>query len=163
MKKEDLGLMVVIIDFIVILFFIYFVYFLNKKQDEYIELFQTQTIEMDDFTLELSNMPLKTEKNCYNQELALKALIWQQMQDLMWDQYEEDLGKPIQYFESMDEYQIVDISFASTDTKDIEHVTKLKDLRDELNELNEHLRQYEEAQIRKSSKGHPMEYLKGPD
>ena len=100
---------------------------------------------MDDFTLELSNMPLKTETNCYNQELALKALIWQQMQDLMWDQYEEDLGKPIQYFESMDEYQIVDISFASTDTKDIEHVTKLKDLRDELNELNEHLRQYEEA------------------
>ena len=39
LKKEDLGLMVILVDFIVILFFIYFVYLLNKKQDEYIEFF----------------------------------------------------------------------------------------------------------------------------
>ena len=39
LKKEDLGLMVILIDFIVILFFIYFVYLLNKKQDEYIDFF----------------------------------------------------------------------------------------------------------------------------
>ncbi len=38
-KKEDLGIMVVMVDFIVIGFFIYFVYFLNMKQDEYIEEF----------------------------------------------------------------------------------------------------------------------------
>jgi hypothetical protein len=39
-KKEDLGIIVIFIDFAVILCFIYFVFFLNQKQDEYVEKFE---------------------------------------------------------------------------------------------------------------------------
>jgi len=56
-KKEDLGIIVIFIDFAVIVCFIYFVFFLNQKQDEYVEIFEDQTIEMTDFSLEFSNIP----------------------------------------------------------------------------------------------------------
>jgi hypothetical protein len=60
----------------------------------------------------------------------------------------------------MEEYQIVDICFASTDTQDIEHVTKLKNLRDELNELNEHLREYEVKLAEADEKGEKVDAMK---
>jgi hypothetical protein len=48
----------------------------------------------------------------------------------------------------MEEYQIIDISFASTDTTDIELLTKLKSLHVELTELSEHLEEHEEAKAK---------------
>jgi uncharacterized membrane protein YukC len=56
-KKEDLGIVVIFVDFAVILSFIYFVFFLNQKQDEYVDAFEEQTVEMSDFALEFSNIP----------------------------------------------------------------------------------------------------------
>jgi len=61
----------------------------------------------------------------------------------MWDQFEEDSGKSQLHFEDRPEYQIIDITFASTNTKDLELLTKLKNLHVELTELNEHLNEYE--------------------
>ena len=43
----------------------------------------------------------------------------------------------------MREYQILDITFASTNTKDIELLTSLKNLHVELTELYDHLLKYE--------------------
>ena len=90
-KKEDLGIVVIFIDFAVILSFIYFVFFLNQKQDEYVEAFEEQTIEMSDFALEFSNIP--SEEYYDGKETILRAIMWERFQDILRDQLEEDTGR----------------------------------------------------------------------
>lgn len=82
-KKEDLGIIVVFIDFAVIISFIYFVFFLNRSQDSYIEAFADQTLELSDFALEFSNIP--SEEYYEGSETILRAIMWERLQDIMRD------------------------------------------------------------------------------
>ena len=73
----------VFIDFAVIISFIYFVFFLNQKQDDYVAAFEEQTIEMSDFALEFSNIP--SEEYYEGKETILRAIMWERFQDIMRD------------------------------------------------------------------------------
>jgi hypothetical protein len=44
----------------------------------------------------------------------------------------EETGREQRRFDKMEEYNIIDITFATTNVKDIEHLTSLKDLHEEL-------------------------------
>ena len=56
-QKEDFGIVVVFIDFLCVIIFIFFTLFLEKRQKEYADNFEQQTITMSDFTIELKNLP----------------------------------------------------------------------------------------------------------
>ena len=157
-KKEDLGIVVIFIDFFVILCFLYFVYFLNSRQDEYIEKFETETIEMTDFTLEFSNLP--SEEFYDGKEHVLRAKMWEQFQEIMEDQLNEETGREQRRFDKMEEYNIIDITFATTNVKDIEHLTSLKNLHEELQGLTEEfsiLRDHHEHHMEEHSHKSPWE------
>jgi hypothetical protein len=47
---------------------------LNSKQNEYVEAFEEQTIEMSDFALEFSFIP--TEEYYDGKEHMLRAIMW---------------------------------------------------------------------------------------
>jgi hypothetical protein len=64
---------------------------LNQKQDEYVEAFEKQTIEMSDFALEFSNIP--SEEYYDGKETILRAIMWERFQDILRDQLEEDTGR----------------------------------------------------------------------
>ena len=83
--KENFGILVVLLDFVVILIFLYFIYFLYTRQEEYIEKFEMETIEMSDFTLEFSNLP---DEGYYEGKLdVLRAKLWERLQLIMEEQY----------------------------------------------------------------------------
>ena len=57
LAKEDFGLLVVLYDFLMVLIYIVFVIHLEKSQKAFIDGFNDQTIEMDDFAVEFINIP----------------------------------------------------------------------------------------------------------
>ena len=62
---------------------ILFVKLLAKKQREYADDFDKETIEMSDFTVRLSQMP--TNKYFDGDENVLKTLLWKQMDEVLYD------------------------------------------------------------------------------
>ena len=75
---------------------------------------------MSDFALEFSNIP--SEEYYEGKETILRAIMWERFQDILRDQLEEDTGREQYAFDQNELYNIIDITFASTDTVDIEHL-----------------------------------------
>ena len=71
--KQDLGIMIVLVDFLIVIILIVYSVLLERRQVEFANNFSDQTIQMKDFALEFFNLP--DEKNT----LVLKAIIWDQL------------------------------------------------------------------------------------
>jgi hypothetical protein len=57
MKKDDFGIFVVIVDFLVVVTLICFIYILDARQNEYINQYNNDTIMMSDYTIRIKNLP----------------------------------------------------------------------------------------------------------
>ena len=53
LKKSDFGIIVVLIDFLVVLVYIWFIYFLDRNQHQFANAYKDKTLQMNDFTIEL--------------------------------------------------------------------------------------------------------------
>lgn len=71
LKKEDLGIYVVMIDFIVILIILLWIYIISARLEEFVDSFKADTIQMDDYTIKVKNLP--KDALFGNDELILKA------------------------------------------------------------------------------------------
>lgn len=56
-SKEELGMMVVFVDMVVVVVFLIFLEVAENGQKDYVEQFKDETIEMDDFSLRVKNLP----------------------------------------------------------------------------------------------------------
>jgi hypothetical protein len=65
--------------------FIFFTFFLERRQREYAENFEEQTITMSDFTLELANLPRDGFFN--GKEQVLRTMLWDHLEQVMDDQH----------------------------------------------------------------------------
>jgi hypothetical protein len=138
-QKKDFGIIVVFIDFLCVFIFIFFTFFLESRQREYAENFEQQTITMNDFTLELTNLPRDGFFN--GKEQVLRTVLWDQLEQVMDDQYKlkvNDDKKAID-FARQEEYNIVDITFAKTDTGDSILLDKMNTLRLKKNKISSRL------------------------
>ena len=79
--KEGLGFLISFIDFLTIISLILFIKCLKKSQKYYLEKFKAQTIELDDFTIEMKNLPFDYEYG-YDED-ALKACLYSHFEDLI--------------------------------------------------------------------------------
>lgn len=69
--KHEFTYFILGIDFFVVFFMICFINLLETRYEEYTEIFDKRNVEMRDFTLELSNLPLDHEFG--GKELMLQA------------------------------------------------------------------------------------------
>jgi len=138
-EKADFGIVVVFIDFICVFIFIFFTFFLEKRQREYADNFEAQTITMSDFTLELTNLPRDGFFN--GKEQVLRTILWDQLEHVIDDQYKikwNDDSRSID-FGRQQEYNIVDITFAKTDTGDSILLDQMNKLRIKKNQISSRL------------------------
>lgn len=138
-QKKDFGIIVVFIDFLCVFIFIFFTFFLESRQREYAENFEQQTITMSDFTLELANLPRDGFFN--GKEQVLRTVLWDQLEQVMDDQYKikSDNDESAIDFARQEEYNIVDITFAKTDTGDSILLDNMNTLRAKKNKISSRL------------------------
>lgn len=72
--KESFGIFVVFIDFAVVFILMAFIFVIDARQKEFIKLFKQKTIEMNDFTVRVKNLPSDGEYGA--KEHILKAYLW---------------------------------------------------------------------------------------
>jgi len=77
--KQDLGIMIVCVDFLIVIILIVYSILLEKRQVEFASDFSDQTIQMKDFALEFFNLPEE------NNTLKLKAKVWDHVMRVMGD------------------------------------------------------------------------------
>jgi len=117
----------------------FFTFFLERRQREYAENFEQQTITMSDFTLELTNLPRDGFFN--GKEQVLRTILWDQFEQVIDDQYKikwNDESRAID-FGRQEEYNIVDITFAKTDTGDSILLDQMNKLRIQKNKISNRL------------------------
>lgn len=117
----------------------FFTFFLERRQREYAENFEQQTITMSDFTLELTNLPRDGFFN--GKEQVLRTILWDQLEQVIDDQYKikwNDESRAID-FGRQEEYNIVDITFAKTDTGDSILLDQMNKLRIQKNKISNRL------------------------
>jgi len=81
LHKEDFGIVIVLIDFLVISIYLYFIHFLETKQDDFINEFKDQSIEMDDFAVEIS--PIPCDGFFKDNEHTLRAFLWEYVETVL--------------------------------------------------------------------------------
>lgn len=74
MEKDDFGIFVVFVDFLVIITLICFIYILDARQNEYIAQFNDDTIMMSDYTIRVKNLP--SDQKYQDKEELLRAHLW---------------------------------------------------------------------------------------
>lgn len=57
LRKDDFGVFVVGVDFLVVVTLICFIYILDGRQQEFIDQFNNRTIMMTDYTIRIKNLP----------------------------------------------------------------------------------------------------------
>ena len=57
LRKDDFGVFVVGVDFLVVVTLICFIYILDGRQQEFIDQFNNRTIMMTDYTIRIRNLP----------------------------------------------------------------------------------------------------------
>ena len=85
---------------------------------------------MKDFALEFSHLP--EEKNT----LILKTKIWDQVMQVMDDQYQEQFDRELNY-DGDPKYSIVDITFSTKDTKELANLNSMSSLRVKIDKLRD--------------------------
>jgi len=81
LTKQNLGLLVVVLDILTILSIVLFTHILSERQEEYIQQYNAQVIQMSDFTLRVKNLPNDSEYG-ENEEI-LKAQLFYFFQTLL--------------------------------------------------------------------------------
>ena len=72
--KEDFGILVILLDFVIVIVFLLYILIIDQKQQEFIDEFKDQTIEMDDFAVEFDAIP---NNKFFNNNLhVLRAYLW---------------------------------------------------------------------------------------
>ena len=72
--KDDFGLFIVLIDFVVVISVAVFAHVLSQRQMDYVEEFRRRTIQMSDFSLRVKNLPNDEEYG--GEDRILKAHLW---------------------------------------------------------------------------------------
>lgn len=80
-KKQYVGTVIAVIDVLVVISFMIFISCIKKSQRAYLNKFKDQTIELDDFTIIMRNLPRDIEFE--NNEDALKACLNQHFEELI--------------------------------------------------------------------------------
>ena len=133
--KEDFGVVIVMMDFIVIVMYLYFVMFIDSSQKEFIKEFKDQSIEMDDFAVEVSPLP----KNSFfgGNEHVLRAHLWLWAENLLNDQYQRNAMNDQVNLNprAFPHLTIADINFSNKNNQKIESLKKIGNIRKQLNSL----------------------------
>lgn len=87
LAKSSFGLFVVVIDFAVILTIIIFIYIVEARQQDFIKAFKSNTIQMNDFTIRVKNLP--RDEIYGGKEEILRAMLWDHFTKLL---LEEESG-----------------------------------------------------------------------
>jgi len=74
-KKDNFGILVVLIDVLSIICILIFIYVIGVRQNEFIEAYKADTIQMDDYTIKVKNLPKDGAFD--HEELILKAKLWE--------------------------------------------------------------------------------------
>ena len=83
---------------------------------------------MDDFAVEMTNMPVDGFFN--HSEAALKAYIWQHIETVLYDQYKTNCGgERYNEWHMMQNLHIVDVNFGKRTEKEVGVLLKLSQLR----------------------------------
>ena len=82
-RKNEFGFVVVIFDLLVCIAMFAFVYCLSKRQKQYVEQFKDQTIEMTDFSMSISNLPLDDRYG--DNEEVLRAYLTSHYEEVLKD------------------------------------------------------------------------------
>lgn len=116
-KKDSFGIFVVFIDFIVVVIILIYISMLSRKQKEFIKVFKDETMQMDDFSIRIKNLPLDGEFE--NREDILKAHLWTHLENIL------NQGDICDTPGHQKHHEIIDITFGKQKFKDTQRLMKL--------------------------------------
>jgi hypothetical protein len=99
LPKESLGYTIVVVDILVIFTLFLFIYMIERGQANFVEVFNSNTITPEDFTIKVKGIPDEssymgsgdTQKK-YRDE-TLKTLLYNHFQEVIKDQAEKETGQ----------------------------------------------------------------------
>ena len=133
--RENLGYLIASIDMLVVISFLIFIQVIESSQKAYAKKFKDQTIEMDDFTLRIKNLPVDTDYA--NDQHQLRGYLMHHFEKVIADQKKEQAGEDFDTIDGKKDTcsEIIDINFGGS-MGELEHLNGLCDLRSEFNVNN---------------------------
>jgi hypothetical protein len=130
-RKDEFGFIVVCFDLLVCIAFFAFIYCLSNRQKRYVNQFRDQTIEMNDFSMSIGNLPL--DLNYGDKEEVLRAHLTHHFESLLKDQllkigYEE---KDLNNEEHVKKWQVSDVCFGNSSNSQFKYLEKMANLRND--------------------------------
>jgi len=122
--KDFSSLYIVITDIVVVSIFVLFIFILEKKQGRFQELYKDYMIQMDDFTVMITNLPPKRMYGFSSDNLRLQ--MWEHLTTVVKAESVKE-GREEQVNDKA--FQIVDITFVKKNTGDTQIIHKYSNLK----------------------------------
>ena len=132
---ESFTSFVVFTDILVVIIVALFVEIIERRQNHFARKFETETIEIPDFSLTFRKLP-KDHFSLGDEDL-LRAKLWHQITKIMEQQYAKENG-PDKVMDPV-KYSIVDINFARKDNRKVEALFIMDECRRKVNALKDAL------------------------
>lgn len=128
-KKGHFSVFLVLLDFLIVLLLIWFYNRLDEQQKAFHEKFETETIEMTDFTIMLENLP--ADAFFHGDENIMRARLWNQIENILQNEAIEQNPNMQHVFEST-KFEVSDITFARSTTSEASALDKYQKKKKEL-------------------------------
>lgn len=127
-SKQTLGLIIVGIEVLILLSVLFFVERLEKTQQDYTELFRGNSIEMQDFTIRVQNLPI--DKEYENDPEVLQAFLCMHFQEIVKNQIIDEHGEEMLAKIDPKILEVADVTFGDPRVKNtISSLTEMQKLR----------------------------------
>lgn len=150
--KSRLALAVVLLDLVIIVAFFIFIRVLRLRQEEYIEEFQMQKIQMRDFTIRVKHLP--NDLAYGDNEHVLKAHLMSHFEMILMHEEQGSRANAAQDPQAITRYEVADITFGK---KDVDDTMKLVELHDYYHEF----KRLKQVEIVKSKNPNMTNFSKG--
>ena len=144
LTKDQLGYIIVVVDIFVILTMFLFIYLIERGQANFVEVFNSNTITPEDFTIRVKGIPDESlyagssKEQIHNRDETLKTLLFKHFEEVIKDQHEKEtkVDKSEEDFTNLESargqaraspklHEVADICFGKADMDEIPTYQKL--------------------------------------
>ena len=127
--KGDLGFIIVITDFAVVIFTMLFITWIETSQKAFTKQYKDSVIDMADFTIRVKKIPHQKQYN--DSDDILRGLLIEHFENIIKDKMKEEMdeGEPADFDKLQDQklpkstkWEIADVSFGKSDMDDIDYL-----------------------------------------
>lgn len=81
-SQDVSALVIVSLNMLIVIIFVYFIFVLDRKQHDFAEVYKDYSIQMDDFTVMVNNLPGKKSYTHQSEEI-LRMQLWEHFDKIL--------------------------------------------------------------------------------